>query len=81
MPAGDGAGYLLLLDRPHARENPNYALARDLGRLRPLEIETVPVGAGVRVLARMVELGIAHGAAKPPLLDARTDWFPNLKDH
>lgn len=91
VPEGDGAGYLLLLDKPQAdtkaigerlehglRENPHYALARDLGQLRPLEIGIVPAGAAVRVLARMVESGMAHGAAKPPLLDARTDWFRNL---
>lgn len=94
VPAGDGAGYLLLLDRTPAdkhaigerlerglRENPHYGLARDLGQLRSLELETVPEGAGIRVLARMVALGTAHGSAKPPLLDARSDWFPNLKAH
>ena len=92
VPAADGGGYLLLLDKPHAdknaigerlemglRENPHYALARDLGQLRSLEIETVPEGAGVRVLERMVASGMAHGAAKPPLLDARSDWFRTLK--
>jgi hypothetical protein len=92
-PSGDGAGYLLLLDKPQAekraiterlerglRENPHYALARDLGQLRALEIETVPEGAGVRVLARMVALGMAHGAAKPPLLDPRADWHASLRN-
>lgn len=92
VPAEDGAGYLLLVEKADAqvtemlaslelglRENPQYDLARNLGQLRPPAIETVPAGAGVRVLERLVALGMAHGAAKPPLLDGRSDWPRHIR--
>jgi hypothetical protein len=91
LPAADGKGYLLVLDRPPGdpgaviarlesglRENPHYRLAAEMGQLRPLALALVPPRADARLLGLLTGSGQAPGTAKPPWFGRDPGWLGKL---
>jgi hypothetical protein len=62
------------------RENPHYALCRDLGQLSELRICVVAGGAYEKFVAAETAQGIRLGDIKPAALSQRTDWARWFRD-
>ena len=56
------------------RDNPHYALCRDLGQLGALAALTIPAGAYETFCRVLVAEGQQLGSIKPQSLSTRTDW-------
>lgn len=60
------------------RENPHYALCRDLGQLGPARVQAITGGGYERYTAAEISRGARLGEIKPVALSLRADWHAHL---
>ncbi len=60
------------------RENPHYALCRDLGQLGPVQVQAIAGGGYERYTTAEISRGARLGEIKPVALSLRTDWHQHF---